>query len=66
MLTRKHYVKVAAILKAEGDQYGSRITDRAEGTAAVESVTKALAGVFAADNPRFDRGKFLQAAGVQP
>ena len=59
-MTRKDYVAVAA-----------RIRNILDGNSAngvvlgVSMTAKALADVFALDNPRFDRERFLKAAGVQ-
>jgi len=53
--SRKHYQAIADILAqhAEGDS-----------TEAVSEIAGDIADLFAQDNPRFDREKFLSAAGV--
>lgn len=55
-LSRKHFVAVAAILSERISEPGCNH--------AVESVALDLAAFFAAENPNFDRGRFLAAAGV--
>ena len=58
-MTRKDYVAIAAALNA--------VNDPADGNwaAAVSAVAEAIADTMAADNPRFDRKRFLDACGVQ-
>lgn len=62
MLSRKHYIAVADILRdaaaTADDDAGS-----AEQYGAVEGVGYGLADYFAADSPSFDRARFLKAAG---
>lgn len=62
-MTRKHYEMLAAALKSarvpecyDHDTHSNAGADRA---------AVAVAEVLAADNPRFDRERFLRAAGVQ-
>lgn len=57
-MTKKDYIALAAALKAEVD--GS---DNDYRTAGIEAAAKAMASVLRADNPRFDRDKFLAACG---
>lgn len=65
MLSRKHYKAVAASFANNKpvisihtmDEYGPRYETW-------RIVTEDLASVFAADNPAFDRAKFLRACGV--
>lgn len=53
-MSRKDYVAIAdAIANA----------NRGEHTVTREEVACRIASVFAADNPRFDRGRFLTACG---
>ena len=54
MMTRKHYVAVAEIIKAF--PHGSP-------TASQAKLIEAFADMFAQDNPRFDRGVFVEACG---
>lgn len=70
-LSRKDYEDVAGALveaRPEGwaAQSGSHyVRGYGEGESdAIDCVAGKLADVFAADNPRFDRARFLRAAGV--
>lgn len=64
-MTRKDYVAIAAALKA------ARMNTYTSGAVvqthlhAVNSTAAQIADVMARDNPRFDRGRFLKACGVQ-
>ena len=53
MFTRTHYIKIANVLKANSVE------------PATVGIAHDLADMFKADNPRFDRDKFLTAAGVK-
>jgi hypothetical protein len=57
-MTRKDYILIAEHLKRNTPLLS--VTGKAGYNAAVEAV----ADGFAADNPRFDRARFLAAAGV--
>ena len=62
MMTKKHYVAMAYILK------DIRKADTDRGTEARDVLTytaKALANYFASENPRFDRARFLAACGLE-
>lgn len=62
MLSKRHYVAIAEVVKnCLDDPYQA---DECSQTA-IESVASALASYFAADNPRFDRARFLAACGVK-
>ena len=63
-MTRKDYVRFAAMLK---DQLIACDTLRMRGVKRnrIISVINATADIFAADNPRFDRSRFLKACGVE-
>jgi len=56
-VTRTDYVELAAVLAWAHGTYESIIAD-----AVVADITHGLAEVLAADNPRFDRARFLAAA----
>lgn len=56
-MTRKHYIAVAQVLAAANEQVGYLSPD-----ALIKGITEGLADVFAADNPRFDRQRFIAAA----
>jgi hypothetical protein len=60
-MTRKDYVLIAAALKAANTpfcNYG------ADGKTAHANCAHQIADMLARDNPRFDRTRFLAAAGV--
>lgn len=59
-MTRKHYEAIAAAIREESDAFPTDLVVR--GT--LERLASALGGVFAADNPRFDRARFLAACGI--
>jgi hypothetical protein len=61
-MSRKDYRKLAAALAAVAveDDHGPR-----DGAAVLGDVRRAIADVLAADNPRFDRERFLAACGGQ-
>lgn len=59
-MTKKHYIAIAKVIRSNinagvglGEIYG------------IESLALALADTFAAENARFDRGRFLAACGVE-
>ena len=56
-MTRKDYVAIAAAIKT-ADRYD-------DGEQIAAAIVQNIAGVMAADNPRFDRARFLKACGVQ-
>lgn len=53
-MTRKDYVKIAAILLTA---YGDVTT--------INSIIRRIANMLSEDNPRFDRARFYQACGFQ-
>jgi hypothetical protein len=59
MMSRKDYVAFAAELAAQRKHFLT-CSDKVSAYA-VESVADGIANVFAADNPRFDRVRFLAA-----
>ncbi len=56
-LSRKYYIAVASILK------DAQQTTYASAYAAIEKITRELADYFQSDNARFDRQRFMHAAG---
>jgi hypothetical protein len=62
-MSRKDYVAVAEVLNTQA----VKAVEGHEVTAffAVADIANGLADLFAADNPRFDRDRFLTAAGVE-
>lgn len=58
-MTRKDYILIAAALKEARDTIAS------EYHLGYKQAAYCLADALARDNPRFDRERFLKAAGVQ-
>ena len=56
MMTKKHFVKLAAIIRDN-----ENIADDGTGLAIAEDI----ADMCAAENPQFDRRRFLEACGVE-
>jgi hypothetical protein len=59
MLSRKHYVAIAAVLH--------EVSEREEFThteTTINEVAERLAVIFKDDNPNFDRNRFLEACGL--
>lgn len=66
-MSRKDYIAVADVLRVERCAVDAGYGPPVARTAARIALTHAahgIAGVFDADNPRFDRAKFLAACGV--
>lgn len=65
-MTRKDYVAIAgAFAQAHADVQASTFFDASTGADAligIDLVLDRIATVLAADNPRFDRGRFIAAA----
>lgn len=67
MMTRKDYVAIAHVLKSarpsvEAQRHNSTGRLMAERAAeAVDQIAIGLANIMAADNPRFDRERFMRA-----
>jgi len=56
-MSKREYEAIAEVLRTAG------LGEGASGAGAVRRVAERLATVFEADNPRFDRERFLRAAG---
>ena len=64
MTTRKDYKAIANILNYH-IRYNANADGNEDGSLDVcEAITEELANYFAADNPHFNREKFLKACGV--
>lgn len=61
MMTRKHYIALAALIKDLGETLS--MPDQAADIAFADYVTD-LSDLFAKDNPNFDRARFLTACGL--
>ena len=61
MITKKHYIAIAEILRKVSDRNQDTITT----LWAVKEITEKLALFFKSDNPNFNKDKFLKAVGEQ-
>lgn len=59
-MTRKHYRAIAEVIRQTADN-SPTFMERAR----VREIAEGLASVLAADNPRFQRSRFLEACGVE-
>lgn len=57
-MSRKDYEQMASVIKREVNQ-----ANHDAEVMVLERLAKHLAGVFALDNPRFDRVRFMRACG---
>jgi hypothetical protein len=64
-MTRKDYVAIAQCLSDGALINCATQADVAMNTATRSKISHQLAQKMAADNPRFDRARFLKACGVQ-
>lgn len=62
-MSKRHFEAVARVLRdaLEHEQFA----DSRAGARVAESIARELADVFADENPRFDRARFLRACGVE-
>lgn len=58
-MSKKHYQTIAEVIRTVTNR-DPQITPYD-----IEDIADAIADMFAADNPRFDRAKFLAAAGFE-
>jgi hypothetical protein len=72
-MTRKDYESIALVLRSERErslagpppgEYASDVIAEQQGIDVLDRVAHALAVEFKADNPRFDRDRFLIACGA--
>jgi ABC-type sulfate transport system substrate-binding protein len=63
-MTRKHYVMLAAALKARAAHKPTDPTYSEGWHAAVSACAHSIAEALAADNVAFDKSRFLKASGV--
>jgi hypothetical protein len=62
-MTRKDYVLIAETIKG-AINYEQTFNNNQEKVDGFKSLSLALASTLEADNPRFDRSRFLSACGV--
>lgn len=60
-MTKRHFIAIAADIRAELNAYAASPT----ACEVIEETAKRLASTFAGFNPAFDRGRFLAACGVE-
>lgn len=65
MLTRKDYKAIARYISETKPANGMPVDWQAGCYAACERIGLLLANHFEADNPRFDRARFLKACGLK-
>lgn len=64
MFTQRHYIKVAATIKATADRiHDENDIERGAQLRGVRRTAAHFAEMFADDNPRFDQRRFLTACG---
>ena len=62
-MTRKDYIKFAEMIS---DHFvPARKAPNPSGINTLNSISQATCDIFTADNPNFDRDRFLQACGVE-
>jgi hypothetical protein len=64
-MTKKDYIAFAKEMKAMHDHYSNQEMNNTEFYDFHNEYCDAIANVLAADNPRFNREKFLKACGVE-
>lgn len=67
-MTKRHFEAVATIIarhRATADMHAERGHEGAEtAQGVIANIARDMADLFADENPRFDRGRFLKACGV--
>jgi hypothetical protein len=61
-MTKKDYIAIARALNVQ--LVGWTIAESPDAAKIVAGIADEISDLFAADNPRFDRARFLQACGV--
>ena len=65
-MTKKHFIRFAALLKADIDETARRFPQDAKRTYdAAAYAASTFARVAAEDNPRFNHDRFMQACGLK-
>lgn len=62
--SKRHYEAVARIIRANLQDPASMFSPEDYSNGGVQMVAEDFAVLFHADNPRFDRARFLKACGV--
>lgn len=64
-MSKKHFIAIAATIRIQLENIGTDGGPYAPAErSAVETTTRRLCDVFADENPRFDRARFLAACGI--
>lgn len=63
-MTKKDYIKFAQMLKREQPATLYSIDESDVTTVTWQCIVESTADIFAEDNPRFDRERFLRACGL--
>ena len=68
-MSRKHYNRVAEIIRGQRDDGGRPLTatfeeERRERLRVTENMARGLACMFEEDNPSFDKVRFIRACGI--
>ncbi len=62
-MTKKDYIKIAAVLHAERQRYREQFPNLTSGEIALQRIEMELCEMFKADNPLFSRQRFMLASG---
>ena len=62
-MTRRHFVRIAAIFAAQRASYDDEL--EADAIRALDRLAKAQADYFATQNGNFDRARFIRACGLE-
>lgn len=62
-MSKKDYVMIARVIRTQRDQLADRPGLDSLAVAVLESTAARLSAAFGLDNPRFQKGKFMEACG---
>lgn len=65
-MTKKHYEAIAKVIKQNLPPENCFTTNASIAYSTLTTIAEELAELFAQDNPRFQRIKFLVACGINP
>jgi len=63
-MTRKHFVAIAKIITECREAYWKSPEAKDVGDATLDNVAYLMSSYLATQNPNFDRGRFLEACGI--
>jgi len=64
-MNKKHFIAVAAEIRSQLEHAKNLGASTMVATHTVRVITSGLSNVFARQNPRFDRERFLAACGIE-